>query len=254
MAAITGQRTKFNLVVSELNHQQVVEVEDIITSPTEQEPYDRLKAELVRRLSTSREQRVRQLLSHEETGDRKTSQFVRHFKGLAPDVPDDFLRAMQASRLPSHVQAIFTGQTEGSLDSASHPDTICEVTPSLPQRAFRLRRPTTAGLIDRIEELSRQVASLRSSQTQPRTVPRTPSLATQRLPQHPRLLSNTPGHLLVPLAFRGRSPKMLPTVHPPAEELPPAEGLPPAERLPPAEGLPPADSASRKTPADLNGG
>jgi len=54
LAGITRQRTKFNYVVSQLSQQQAVEVEDIITSPPEQEPYDRLKAELVRRLSTSR--------------------------------------------------------------------------------------------------------------------------------------------------------------------------------------------------------
>ena len=53
LASITRQCTKFNYVVSQLNQQQAAELEDI-TSPPEQEPYDRLKAELVRRLSTSR--------------------------------------------------------------------------------------------------------------------------------------------------------------------------------------------------------
>jgi hypothetical protein len=165
LSAITRQRTKFNYVVSQLNQQQAAEVEDIITSPPDQDPYDRLKAELVRRLSTSREQRVRQLLSHEEMGDRKPSQFLQHLKGLAPDVPDDFLRTIWASRLPPHVQAILAGQTEGSLDSASHlADRICEVTP-LPTTASvsRSTPDSTAGLLERIEELTRQVASLRAS-------------------------------------------------------------------------------------------
>ena len=80
LAGITRQMTKFNHVVSQLHQQHAAGVEDIITSPQEHEPYDRLKAELVRRLSTSREQRVRQLLSHEEMGDRRPSQFLRHFK------------------------------------------------------------------------------------------------------------------------------------------------------------------------------
>jgi hypothetical protein len=53
-AATTHQRTKFIYVVSQLKLQQPSEVEDIINSPPEQEPYDQLKAELVRRLSTSR--------------------------------------------------------------------------------------------------------------------------------------------------------------------------------------------------------
>ena len=75
LAAVTRQRTKFNYVVSQLNQQQAPEVEDIIISPPELEPNDRLKAELVRRMSTSRDQRVRQVHSHEEMGDRKPSNF-----------------------------------------------------------------------------------------------------------------------------------------------------------------------------------
>jgi hypothetical protein len=62
------------LHVSHLN-QQAAEVEDIISSP-EHKLYNWLKAELVLRLSTSREPRVRQLLSHDEMVDRKPSRFL----------------------------------------------------------------------------------------------------------------------------------------------------------------------------------
>jgi hypothetical protein len=165
LADITQQGTKFNYVVSQLNQQLAEEVEDVIIAPPDHQPYDRLKEELVRRLSTSREQRARQLLSHEEMGDRKPSQFLRHLKGLAPDVPADFLRTIWASRLPPHVKAILTGQTESSLDSASQlADRICEVTP-LPTTAS-VSHPTpdaTAGMLQRIEELTRQVVSLQAS-------------------------------------------------------------------------------------------
>jgi hypothetical protein len=106
----------------------------------------------VRRLSTSREQRVRQL-SHEEMGDRKPSQFLRHLKGLAPDVPDDFLRICTGLLL--HIQVILAGQTEGSLDSASHlAGRIAMSLPNPPQRASPLRCPTTAELLERVEEFS----------------------------------------------------------------------------------------------------
>jgi len=122
-------------------------------------------------LSTSREQRVRQLLSHEEMGDRKPLQFLRHIKSLAPYVPDDSLRTIWASRLPSHVQAILAGQNEGSLHSTSRlADRICEVTP-LPTTASNSPSTTDnpAGLLERIEELSRQVAFLQASQTDRRS-------------------------------------------------------------------------------------
>jgi hypothetical protein len=142
-------------VVSQLNQQHAAEVEDLITSPPEQEPDDRLKAELVRRLFTSHEQRVRQLLSHEEIGDRKSSQFLRHLKSLAPDVPDEFLRTIWASRLPQHVQAIIAGQNEGSLDSTSNlADRICEVAPRPTTASVSPAMPdNTTGLLEKIEEL-----------------------------------------------------------------------------------------------------
>jgi hypothetical protein len=40
-----------------------------------------------------REQRIRQLLTL-EMGDRKLSQFLRHLRDLAPDVPEDFLHTI----------------------------------------------------------------------------------------------------------------------------------------------------------------
>jgi hypothetical protein len=78
-------------VFSQINTQQAAEVEDIHIASLEKEPYDCLTSELVRRTSNSREQRVGQLLSLEDLVDRNPSQFLRHLKGLALDVPDDFL-------------------------------------------------------------------------------------------------------------------------------------------------------------------
>jgi hypothetical protein len=160
LAAITRQRTKFNYVVSHINTQQAAEFEDFFIAPPEQEHGDRLKSELVRRLSPSREQRVGQLFSHEEMGDRKPLQFFRHLNGLALDVPDDFLRTIWASRLPPHVQAILDGQTEGSLDSNSQGVArICKVAPQTAIASISPAPPdNTARLLERVEELSRQQA------------------------------------------------------------------------------------------------
>jgi hypothetical protein len=81
-------------VVAQLKQQHAAEVDEIITAQPAHDHYGRLKEELVRCLCSSREKRVRQLLSHEEMGESKPSQFLRHFKGLATEVPDDFLRTM----------------------------------------------------------------------------------------------------------------------------------------------------------------
>jgi hypothetical protein len=179
IAGITRQRSKINHVVSQL-HQQHADVEYITTGPPEEVAYNHLKEE-VRRLSTSREQRVRQLLSHEEMGDRKPSEFLRHMKRL----PNDFLRTICDSRLPPHMEAILAAQTEGSLDPASHlTDRICEVTPHpttvatcevAPLPATANISPFTpddvSRLLDRMAQLTRQVTALHKSHAREHTRP-----------------------------------------------------------------------------------
>jgi hypothetical protein len=47
-------RTKFNYVISQLGQRYAAEVEDIITSPPQQDPYSKLRTVLLKRLSRSR--------------------------------------------------------------------------------------------------------------------------------------------------------------------------------------------------------
>jgi len=97
LAFVTSEKTKFNYAISQLEYRHAAEIEDIIITPPADEPYTTLKTELVRRLSSSRDQRIRQLLTHEEIGDREPSHFLQHLKSLAPDVPDDFMRSIWSS-------------------------------------------------------------------------------------------------------------------------------------------------------------
>jgi len=88
-------------------------VEDVITNPPPTGRYDRIKAELIRHLSLFEEQRVRQLLMHEEMGDWRPTQFLRHLRTLAgPSVPSDFLRTLWTNRLPPNIQAIIATQAQ----------------------------------------------------------------------------------------------------------------------------------------------
>jgi hypothetical protein len=75
LAGISSEQTKFYYIISQLDQRYATEVDDIITSPPEREPYTTLRTEVIRRLSHSREQRIHQLLTLEEMGDRKPSRF-----------------------------------------------------------------------------------------------------------------------------------------------------------------------------------
>ena len=75
--------------------------------------------------------------------DRKPSQFLRHLKSLAADVPDDFLRSIWSSRLPTHIQIILARQAEGNKDSATQ----------LPTTALVAQASDSANRLQRIDDL-----------------------------------------------------------------------------------------------------
>jgi hypothetical protein len=173
MAGVNSEETKFFSVTSQLDHRYTTEVEDIITSPPERDPYTTLRTELVQQLSPSREQRIRQLLTLEEMGDRKPSQFPRHLRGLAPDVTEDLLYTIWSSRTPPSIQTILAGQQKCSLDVAARcADRKSEVAPQ-PALASVGPPPNTT-LLQEIDDLSHQVAALSAEQDLLRTSFRDP--------------------------------------------------------------------------------
>jgi hypothetical protein len=165
LAGVNSKKTKFYYVISQLDHRYATEVEDIITSPPESDPYTMLRIELIRRLSLSREQRIHQLLTL-KMGDHKPSQFLKHLRSLAPDVPDDFLRSIWSSRLPTNVQAILAGQHEDSLDAAARSmDRISQISPQPVLASIGPPPPAEkSALLLGMEDLSRQVAAIRAEQ------------------------------------------------------------------------------------------
>ncbi|KAK5641241.1 hypothetical protein RI129_009788 [Pyrocoelia pectoralis] len=128
---ITDDEKKYYSVVSNLDTRYASEVVDIIISPPNAQKYEKLKRELVDRLSTSQEEKTKQLLEFEELGDRKPSQFLRHLRGLAGStVPDDLLRTIWSGRLPPYTQAILATVKAQPLDDAAKlADQISETWP-----------------------------------------------------------------------------------------------------------------------------
>ncbi|XP_058804098.1 uncharacterized protein LOC131671589 [Phymastichus coffea] len=151
-----------------------VEVEDIISNPPNETPYTYLRSKLMERLSASEEQRVKRLISEEELGDRKPSQFLRYLRTLIGTtiIPDNLLRQFWLQRLPSYVQAIITAQITAqpalTLDNQSEiADKIIEVSPATPLSVRAVSSSTSvkqesshSALICAIESLSKQVAEL----------------------------------------------------------------------------------------------
>uniref|UniRef100_A0A6P7G8S3 Uncharacterized protein LOC114334956 n=1 Tax=Diabrotica virgifera virgifera TaxID=50390 RepID=A0A6P7G8S3_DIAVI len=118
LANIKSDATKFNYIVANLETAYISEVRDIIVPPPATEGYVKLKSELIKRLSASQQQKIKRLLEHEELGDRRPFQFLRHLQYLASTlVPDNIVRSLWLGRLPSSTQAILATQAKASLDA-----------------------------------------------------------------------------------------------------------------------------------------
>ncbi|KAJ0169665.1 hypothetical protein K1T71_014850 [Dendrolimus kikuchii] len=160
LANITTEATKFHYALAHLDPETAAIIEDVITAPGAADKYQKLKNELIKRVSVSREKKIHQLLTNEELGDRKPTQFLRHLKSLAgADVPEDFMRSIWTSRLPISTQTIIASQLKLPLDEiAELADRIHEVVPSRPQiAAASTETPSTSSAP---HPLSHQVAVL----------------------------------------------------------------------------------------------
>lgn len=184
LSGIKDDDTKFYYVTSTLEHRYAAEVKDIIVSPPKTGKYERLKSELIKRLSASREKEVKQLLMHEELGDRRPSQFMRHLQRLAgPTVPDEFIKTIWTSRLPTALQPIIVSQKTSDLQAlADLADSVHEIVPGTPQVAATSSATADAfeSMARQISELTRQVQALSSRDRQPRQRQRSQDRRTTR--------------------------------------------------------------------------
>ena len=82
---VTVQKTKFDYVISSLSPEVAMEVRDLLLKPPTDNPYDTLKAQLIKRTAASEQRKFLQLISSEELGDRKLTQLLRRMQHLLGD-------------------------------------------------------------------------------------------------------------------------------------------------------------------------
>lgn len=153
---ITSDNTKYYTLFGNLDLNIIKKVEEIVDNPPATGKYELLKAEIIKRLSASQQQKIMQLLSHEELGDRKLSAFLRHLQDLAgPGMPNDFLRTIWTSRLPVYLQTIVAQQSERPLEAVAElVDRVAEIIPGNP--AMAQVTSATSSSASNLTELIRQ--------------------------------------------------------------------------------------------------
>lgn len=178
LIGLTQDSTKYAHVLSQLDTKYAKEVKDVITNPPPTEKYEAIKNALIQRVSASQEQRIYQLLEHEELGDRKPSQFLRHLRTLAgTTVPDQLLRTLWLARLPSQMRVILATRAQDRLeDVAEQADRIqevsgrfvSEVTASSSDKTISEQLSKLALRLDEIEKQERQSRGKRRSRSRSR--------------------------------------------------------------------------------------
>lgn len=196
ISRVKEDTTKFYHVIAQLDQRYIREIKDIVRNPPTTGKYEKLKQELTKRLSISREHQITQLLSHEELGDRKPSQFLRHLKTLAADgVTEQFLRSLWSNRLPPHVQAIIVSQTGPLEEIAELADKICDITPSPAQVASTSVSNNFDELLKRMDNLiaTRVQTELQQQISQLNLTPRGRRTARSNSQSRSRSRSRNPG-------------------------------------------------------------
>ncbi|XP_041483400.1 uncharacterized protein LOC121430188 [Lytechinus variegatus] len=166
---ITAEITKFNYVVASLQQEVAMEVRDIITAIPADNPYQKLKAALVKRTTVSEQTRLNRLLSGEELGDKSPSQLLRRMQQLmgTSTMEDSIFRQLFLQRLPTNVQVILAASSDGVslVDLAALADKIVEVAgpTSISNIQSKLAPSQTPPLPTHettVDQLSAQVAQL----------------------------------------------------------------------------------------------
>ncbi|KAF2888337.1 hypothetical protein ILUMI_17836 [Ignelater luminosus] len=132
--------TKYGYMVRQLDNQTLEVIEDVIVSPPTAGRYEKIKNKLIKRLSASQEQRLRQLESQPST---------------------DLIKSLWLNRHPTTLQAILAVSTETSLDKLDElADKINKSTPRRQVASVSSSNSELKIIRKQPPELDVQVASL----------------------------------------------------------------------------------------------
>ncbi len=186
---ITTQKTMFDHVISP---EFATEVRDLLLRPPTDNPYNTLKAELIKRTAASAQRKLQQLISGEELGDRKPTQLLRRMQQLLGDQlgadadTNAFLKELFLQRLPANVRMVIAS-ADVTTDIAKLADMADKVA-THPNTVSAVRHSTEVDkLREEVTRLADLVASLTSTHSRR---PRSRSNSRYRRPRSPAPLDS----------------------------------------------------------------
>nr|XP_015922908.2 uncharacterized protein LOC107451355 [Parasteatoda tepidariorum] len=130
---ISESKTKFNYCLAHLLPEVAAVVRDVIITPNAEDPFKKLKEEIIACCGETKSQEIRRLLSGEQLGDRKPSELLRTMQRRAEShkISDSLLLELFLNQLPQHVQSILaTIPSLNSTRAAEIADKVMEVSTS----------------------------------------------------------------------------------------------------------------------------
>ncbi|CAB3377290.1 Hypothetical predicted protein [Cloeon dipterum] len=104
---IRNDTAKYYHVIRSLDIKAVQDMDDILDDDALKNNYDAFKDKVIGRFAATTEEKLRELISAQDLGDRTPSQFLRHLQSLAEkNVNEKLLGTVWSDRLPVQVQTV----------------------------------------------------------------------------------------------------------------------------------------------------
>lgn len=167
-----SEEAKFGLAVAQLDKVDVEQISDIILSSARTGRFEALKARLLSVYEESENKQLQKLLNEVELGDQRPSQLLRRMRDLARDkMPDETLRMLWMSHLPSSTRAVLAVSEESKLDSLAamadrmseqmkEAGSVCSCSHANPASQLPTPSPNDR-ILNMIEALTKEVAALK---------------------------------------------------------------------------------------------
>lgn len=127
-SGITGDSTKFNTIVAAIEYNVLLQVTDAVLRPPENDKYENLKQEILKRFGDSDQVRMHKLLAYTDLGDKRPSLLLSELRDLSnKQVTEEILKTLWMNRLPPNVRAILQAATGDLPMLAQLADRILEV-------------------------------------------------------------------------------------------------------------------------------
>lgn len=183
LAGVMTETTKFHHVVSALQPEELAIVGDLLLNPPAENPYTAIRNRLCIQYADTEEERLRDLISGMQLGDKKPSRLLLEMKSKAGRrVSDELLKSLFLQRLPAHVQQILAISNDELEKLAEMADGILSVAGSAAIQEVKTEDNT---LRQMLAEISTRLSRLE-------TRPSTPSRDSSRRGSRRRSSSRPP--------------------------------------------------------------